>query len=149
MSIIQTTLTNTIDEFRINTNNLSTLVGDGEGLSGYNSIISAITSLDNEFNTNVGSTDAILAVKSVLSGAYDWDMSLLGSDSTEPTSIVYALGTGSKSVKINLTWINGNVTSAEYQYSSNYNGSTGTFNTVLTETITYNANGDVITIIWS
>lgn len=144
MTIIQTTLADTIDEFRINTNNLSTIVGDGSNLpSGYTSVVAAIQALDTEFNTNVGSTDAILAVKSVLSGAFDWDMDLSGGTTTEPASLIYSSGT--KRVKTNLTWTSGSVATAVYQYSSN---SGGTYNTVLTETISY-TDGDVTGITWS
>lgn len=143
MPIIQTNLNDTLDDFRINTNNLSLLVGDNSNLSGYTSIIDAINSLNSEFDANVGSSDAILAVKSVLSGAFDWDMTLSGGTSTEPSSLIYSSGT--KRVKTNLTWSSGSVATAVYQYSSN---SGSTYSTVLTESVSY-TDGDVTGITWS
>ncbi len=154
MAVILTSTENTLDEFRVNTNNISTILGDNEDLSteftGVNpkNIVNILKDIDSRFKDVSGETASIKAVKKIMSGGYGW---AVASDNLEqPINIIYSLGL--EKVKISLTWSTsgaseGNVTGAFYSYSSN-NGVS--YTPVITETISYNLTTGIATgISWS
>lgn len=130
---------NTIEQFRVKTNLISNTVGNPSDLSTFtnsNNIISAIQEV-------VGTNKATIAVKRIIEGAFGWSMTPSSTTDT-PANIVYTRGT--EEVKCELTWVNGNITKNIYKYKNSY----GSYDTISTETITYDAQtGNVASIVWS
>jgi len=78
-----------------------------------------------------------------------WTMTPSGGTASQPTTITWSKGT--ERIKAVLTWgttggADGNVTVAVYSYSSD---SGGTYDTIGTETMTYDVDGNITKIEWS
>lgn len=86
----------------------------------------------------------------VVTGAMaGWDLTPSGGTAEQPTTLKYNRGT-SEYLKVALTWgtsggADGNVTQAVLSYSTD----DVTYDTIGTETITYDANGNVTAVAWS
>lgn len=139
MAIISVETHNTLDQFRIKCNQISTLIGDSTDLASFSTnsnIISAIREI-------LGTDKSAVAINQIIEGAAGWNMTPFTVSDT-PASILYTKG--GIEVKTVLTWdINGNVTTILYQYKES-----GNFITKLTETIAYDGTtGNVSSITWS
>lgn len=82
-------------------------------------------------------------------GFVGFNLAVSGGTAEEPALLTYSSGT--ERVKIALTWgtvggEDGNVTVAVYSYSSNSGGS---YDTIGTKTITYDADSNVTATTWS
>lgn len=85
----------------------------------------------------------------ILGEAFGWPMTPSGGSADQPAVITYALGT--ERLRATLTYgttggADGNVTQAVYAYSSNSGAS---YDTIKTETISYDASGNVTGTSWS
>ena len=143
MTIITTVEQNTINEFRLNTNAVSALVGDPSELATFsteNNIIDTVSKI-------CGDTKAVVAVKRVLDGGLEWEMTPGGADLSKPSTILYYNSNSIEYVYCVLTWTSDNVTEVVYKYgtSSNIN----TYTTIFIETIAYDINNNVTSITWS
>lgn len=154
MSVIITERSDTLNKFRSNTNDLSTLVGDITNLrliTGNTNVISTLQEL-------IGVSKAEVAVKQVIEGAYNWSVVPYAANNTvdttgSPAYLKYTrtIGAVSDYVKCALTWgssggADGNVTSAIYSYSTN-SSFTGAI-TIITNNLTYDSNGNVSQSAW-
>lgn len=73
-----------------------------------------------------------------------WDMTPSGSNASQPDTITYASGV--ERIRCTLTWNEGAVTVAVWDYSPD----SGTnWDNIGTENITYDSDGNVISITWS
>lgn len=85
----------------------------------------------------------------VMGAMIDWDFSKSGGTAEEPAIILYTKGV--ERLRVSLTWgtsggEDGNVKVALWEYSSN----SGTnYDTVGTQTMTYDASGNPSTAVWS
>lgn len=141
MAVISVEKFNTIEQFRIKTNLLSSVVGDSVELSTFtnsSNIIDAIREL-------VGLSKSDVAIRQVIEGAFGWNMA--PSDNTDtPSYILYTKG--DSVVKTLITWVNNNPSIVVYQYRISTNPDV--FTTKLTETITYDSTTENVSMIgWS
>lgn len=150
MAIIATELTDTLDDFRENSNTVAALVGDGVDLVASfakTNVVDALKDIDARFKNIAGTTQQIEDVKLVMSGGFGWNISV--ADTETPASITYTKPNTANAVKVktDLTWdTSGNVTKIIYKWSSNTGGS---WITVIAENIAYNSSGLVTGITWS
>lgn len=89
----------------------------------------------------------LLAVRdAVVAGAFEgWDMSTSGGTAAEPDKILHTKGT--EIVRLDLTWnASGNPSQIVYEYSSDSGSS---YDTIGTESISYDANDNVTGTTWS
>lgn len=77
-------------------------------------------------------------------GFYGWNMAASGGTAAEPALLTYSKGT--ERVKAALTWSGGKVTVAVYSYSSTSGSS---YDTIGTNTITYDGSDNVTATTWS
>jgi len=80
----------------------------------------------------------------VMGAMKDWNYAPSGADLSEPDSVLYSKGT--ERLRGTLTWTSGNVTTVVWAYSSNSGTS---YDTIGTESIGYDGNGNVTGITWS
>lgn len=109
------------------------------------------TVIDNTRNNLMALRDGIVA------GALaDWWFTPSGGTAAEPAIIYYEkTRTGTREcVRLTITWgttggEDGSPTTIVYAYAPDWNGATGTFDTIGTATISYDANGNMTDLQWS
>jgi hypothetical protein len=77
-------------------------------------------------------------------GFYGWNMAASGGTAAEPATLTYSKST--ERVRASLTWSSGKVTVAVYAYSSTSGSS---YDTIGTNTITYDGSDNVTATTWS
>jgi len=100
---------------------------------------SGLTVVDDTRNNLMAMRDAV--VMGAMSG---WNYAPSGGTAEEPATLTYSKGT--ERLRATLTWSGGNVTQAVWAYSSN---SGSTFDTIGTESITYDSGSNVTAVSWS
>lgn len=95
--------------------------------------------VDDTRNNLMAMRDAV-----VMGAMAGWNYTPSGGTAEEPATLTYSKGV--ERLRATLTWSGGNVTQALWSHSSD---SGSTFDTIGTETITYDAGGNVIAVSWS
>jgi len=95
--------------------------------------------VDDTRNNLMAMRDAV--VMGAMSG---WAYAPSGGTAEEPATLTYSKGT--ERLRATLTWSGGNVTQAVWAYSDN---SGSTFDTIGTESITYDSGSNVTAVSWS
>jgi len=90
----------------------------------------------------------------VMGAMADWNYTPAGVDLSQPDTITYSNNNTTEALRATLTWgttggSDGNVTSAVWAYTADDTVGTPTWETIGTEAITYNADGEVTGVSWS
>jgi hypothetical protein len=110
----------------------------------------ATTDTGTTFATNTRNNLKAIRDAAIMGGGfYGWNLAASGGTASQPATLTYSSGT--ERVKADLTWgttggENGNVTVAVYRYSSNSGGS---YDTIGTKTISYDADANITATTWS